>query len=281
VPDVWDEAVYREEARRRITAGLSVPVIFGAGVKTKGRSGDARERNSALLADLDGTIAGRYDKQYLLPFGEFIPLGETFPRLYAWSPHSGRMVPGDDVKPLVLAGHPITVLICYEDILPWYVNRAVSEGRPELLVDVTIDTWFGPTIEPWEHLALAQMRAVEHRRYLVRATNSGVSAIVDAAGRVTVHGGMFDEETLLGEVRLMAPETVYERVGDAPWYLGAAAIAGMAMFRRRRAGEAEAGSGSSAHRWVTRRHRSPIAVGIEAYVDKRRRRCVICTIFKV
>jgi apolipoprotein N-acyltransferase len=231
VPDVFNELHYTP-GTHFITKHLSIPILFGAGVRR--RVGDhERELNSALLADADGKIVGRYDKHYLLPFGEFIPFGETFPSLYARSPNSGHMIPGDSVKPLVLAGHPITVLICYEDILPWFVNRAVSEGRPELLVNMTIDTWFGRTIEPWEHLALAQFRAVEHRRYLVRSANSGISAIVDPEGRVREHGGLFDEEALLGEVRLMAPVTVYEVVGDAPFYLGALVIGAMAMFRRR------------------------------------------------
>jgi apolipoprotein N-acyltransferase len=117
------------------------------------------------------------------------------------------------------------------------VGRAVAEGRPELLVNLTIDTWFGRTIEPSEHLALAQMRAVEHRRFLVRATNSGVSAIVDPAGRVTRRGEPFVEDAFVGEVRLMQPSTVYEALGDLPWYAGALALGVMAMFRRpRRAG---------------------------------------------
>jgi apolipoprotein N-acyltransferase len=232
VPNVFDEAKYKESAKR-ITQDLAVPVIFGAAVRRKLGPDKSRELNTALLADADGSIVGRYDKHYLLPFGEFIPFGETFPWLYEQSPNSGRMIPGDSLAPVVLAGHPITVLICYEDILPWFVNDAVAAGKPELLVNVTIDTWFGRTIEPWEHLALAQLRAVEHRRYLVRATNSGVSAIVDAAGRVVVHGGLFTEESFLGEVRLMAPATMYEAVGDTPFYVGALASLAMAMLRRR------------------------------------------------
>jgi apolipoprotein N-acyltransferase len=110
----------------------------------------------------------------------------------------------------------------------------VQQGRPELLVNVTIDTWFGRSIEPWEHLALAELRAVEHRRFLVRATNSGVSAIVDATGRVTRAGGMFDEEAFTGEVRLMSGSTVYEAIGDAPFWAGGAAVVAMAFLRRPR-----------------------------------------------
>jgi apolipoprotein N-acyltransferase len=233
VPGSHDEAQLRARSAWPLAGDLGVPVLVGATVRRGTGDRASRELNSAILVDIEGRVAGRYDKEYLLPFGEFIPFGETFPGLYAWSPNSSRMVPGASVAPLVLAGHPITVLLCYEDILPWYVNRAVGEGRPELLVNMTIDTWFGDTIEPWEHLALAQMRAVEHRRYLARSTNSGVSSIVDAAGRVTVHGGVGGEEALLGEVRLMAPATVYEVIGDAPFYAGALAIALMATFRRR------------------------------------------------
>ena len=233
VPDVFDEPTYHEEVERRVTRGLGVPVIFGTGVRRR-EGGATREFNTALLADAEGAVVGRYDKHFLLPFGEYIPFGETFPSLYEGSPNSGRLSPGDALDPVVWNGHPITVLVCYEDILPAYVRRAVRQGRPELLVNVTIDTWFGRSIEPWEHLALAELRAVEHRRYLVRATNSGVSAIVDATGRVTAHGGMFDEEGFVGEVRLLTGSTVYEAIGDAPFWAGAGAVLAMAIFRRPR-----------------------------------------------
>jgi apolipoprotein N-acyltransferase len=233
VPDVFDEATYKDDVKRHVTRGLGVPVIFGTGVRR--RDGDAtREYNTVLLADAEGAVIGRYDKHFLLPFGEYMPFGDTFPSLYESSPNSGHLSPGDTLDPVVWNGHPITVLVCYEDILPAYVRRAVQQGRPELLVNVTIDTWFGKSIEPWEHLVLAELRAVEHRRFLVRATNTGVSAIVDATGRVTQHGGMFDEEAFVGEVRLMKGSTVYEAIGDAPFWAGAAAAIAMALFRRPR-----------------------------------------------
>ena len=96
------------------------------------------------------------------------------------------------------AKHPVSVLICYEDILPRFTNDAVRHADPELLVNMTNDAWFGDTSEPWEHLALAQLRAVEHRRYLVRGTNSGVSAVVDPVGRVVAHSGTFRQEAISG-----------------------------------------------------------------------------------
>ena len=236
VPDVYHEETYREDTFKRISRGLGVPVIIGGGVK-RAENGRTREFNTALFADAEGQVIGRYDKHFLLPFGEYIPFGDTFPSLYAQSPHSGKLSPGESIDPVMWNGHPITIIICYEDILPAFVNRAVRHGKPELLVNMTIDTWFGDTIAPYEHLGLAQLRAVEHRRYLVRATNSGASAIVDATGQVTTHGGLFKEEAFTGTVKLMAPTTVYEVVGDVPFWVGAVVVGGMAVRRRKRKGE--------------------------------------------
>ncbi len=175
---------------------IGAPAIFGAVIVK--HVGDERRYvlyNAAVSSDEAGVIDGRYDKQYLLTFGEYLPFGETFPILYRWSPNSGHFTPGRSLEPLIVdvkgQKHPVTALICYEDILPRFTNDAVRHGDPELLVNMTNDAWFGDTTEPWEHLALAQLRAVEHRRYLVRGTNSGVSAVVDPVGRVIAHSGTF------------------------------------------------------------------------------------------
>jgi hypothetical protein len=145
------------------------------------------------------------------------------PKLYDWSPNSGHFTPGKIIDPLPITingmTHPVSVLICYEDILPSFTNKVVAHAKPELLVNMSNDAWFGDTAEPWEHVALAQLRAVEHRRYLVRSTNSGVSAVVDPVGRVIVHGGTFDAEALDAIVHWQQTSTVYETLGDVPWYL--------------------------------------------------------------
>ncbi|MDB5215111.1 MAG: Apolipoprotein N-acyltransferase, partial [Myxococcaceae bacterium] len=125
----------------------------------------------------------------------------------------------------------VSVLICYEDILPSFTNRMVAHADPELLVNITNDAWFGDTTEPWEHLALAKFRAIEHRRFLVRSTNSGVSAIVDPMGGVVSHTKTFVAEAQEGTVRWLRGTTVYEVVGDVPWWLLALA-AGYACFAR-------------------------------------------------
>jgi apolipoprotein N-acyltransferase len=228
---------YKQELRGGVGRLIGAPAIFGAVIVK--RVPDERQYvlyNSAVAADSTGTIGSRYDKQYLLTFGEYLPFGETFPVLYKWSPNSGHFTPGTSLDPLMVevggAQHPVTTLICYEDILPRFTNDAVRHADPELLVNMTNDAWFGDTSEPWEHLALAQLRAVEHRRYLVRGTNSGVSAVVDPVGRVVAKSGTFREQAISAPIHWMRSHTVYERIGDWPWLLASIAMA-VGAFRKR------------------------------------------------
>jgi apolipoprotein N-acyltransferase len=228
---VWSETsvvgVVREEdaakyLHDRVTAGLGVPAIFGAVLLR--RVDDERKYvlfNSALLSDQRGRICDscRYDKQYLLMFGEYLPLGESFPVMYRWSPNSGRFSPGKSVQPLPLGDHQIAVVICYEDIIPSFVGAVMSAGHPDLIVNMTNDAWFGDTTEPWIHLALAKLRAIEHRRFLVRSTNSGVSAFVDPVGRVLSHTETFTPTALAQEVAWLRGSTVFGVVGNGPWWL--------------------------------------------------------------
>lgn len=220
--------------RERFAGRLGVPAIFGAVLF---RADPDRERwfNTAIATDAKGNVTGRYDKQYLLAFGEYLPFGDDFPILYKWSPHSGRFSKGTSLEPVELEvkgkKHKISVLVCYEDILPAFTNKIVAHADPELLVNITNDAWFGDTTEPWEHLALAKFRAIEHRRFLVRSTNSGVSAIVDPMGGVVANTKTFVATAQDGEVRWMRGKTVYEVVGDVTWWLIALAI-GYASFAR-------------------------------------------------
>jgi apolipoprotein N-acyltransferase len=230
---------FRRTVPNEIGRQLGVPALFGA-VLVK-PDPDPRRRyvfyNSALSTDVKGAVNGRYDKEFLLAFGEYIPLGDRFPALYGASPNSGRFSSGVDLTPLTvdLGGvkHSIAMLICYEDILPSFTNKLVAATSPELLVNMTNDAWFGNSSEPWEHLALAQFRAIEHRRFLVRSTNSGVSAVVDPVGRVIEHTTPFEEVATRGTVRWMTGRTVYETVGDAPYWLLAAAVVAASFVKRR------------------------------------------------
>ncbi|HEY3236244.1 MAG TPA: apolipoprotein N-acyltransferase, partial [Polyangiaceae bacterium] len=233
VTDPVNEATAKIFYPWQFTSRLGIPALFGAVLLRP--VNDERGYvffNSALLSNAKGEIVGRYDKQYLLGFGEYIPLGDRFPTLYRWSPNSGRFTPGTSFEPLPLDGHQIAVFICYEDIIPSFVNKIMRHGDPDLLVNITNDAWFGDTTEPWIHLALSQFRAVEHRRFFVRSTNSGVSAFIDPVGRVLSHTRTFETQALAERVAWLRPRTPYRTIGDFPWWLATFAIFGASIFRR-------------------------------------------------
>ena len=204
----------------RFSREIGVPALFG-GVLVRPVA-DEREFvffNSAILTDAAGDVKGRYDKQFLLAFGEYLPFGDSLPVLYKYSPNSSRFSPGTSLQPLADGKHEIATFICYEDIVPSFVNSIVRNGEPDLLANLTNDAWFGDTTEPWIHLSLAKLRAVEHRRYFVRSTNSGVSAIIDPVGRVVAHTDTFQARALAGTIAWLKGRTVYELLGDAPFWL--------------------------------------------------------------
>lgn len=192
---------------------LSTPVLLGA-LGHRVQDGRAELYNSAFLAAAGGRVLGRADKQRLVPFAEYMPLGDRVPQLYELSRGSGQFTPGPASPTLSFRGHRIAVLICYEDVLANYVREVVRHTDPHLLVDISNDSWFGESREPRIHLALSKLRAVEHRRFLARAGNVGVSAVVDPAGRVTARIPPFTRANLVAEVALLAGQTPYAHLGN-------------------------------------------------------------------
>ncbi|MBM4370411.1 MAG: apolipoprotein N-acyltransferase [Deltaproteobacteria bacterium] len=219
--------------------GTQVPILLGAitgnHVDMDDPGGLANTRyNSAVLVDRDGRVAGIYDKQLLLMFGEYLPFGGLFPRLYDWIPEAGRFTPGSDPSPLLWEGRRLGVLVCYEDILPEFTRRTASRGV-DVLLNLTNDAWFGKTVEPAQHFALATLRAVEHRRWLVRSTSTGISGAVDPVGREVVRTDPSGAETFVVDVTLGGGSTLYQSVGPllpAACLLGAAVL--LVLARRRR-----------------------------------------------
>lgn len=216
---------------------VETPVLTGAIIRRGGSGGFGKGGklfNSAVLVQPGGKVEGVYDKTYLLAFGEYIPFGDVFPKLYEISPNSGQLTPGTSVEPIPHGDKKITALICYEDILPTFTNKAVRHGDPDLIVNLTNDAWFGKTTEPAIHLALAKFRAVEHRRFLVRATNTGVSAFIDPNGRSWGETPLFEEAFRASEVRWMRARTPYELWGDIPWWIASLAVVAMGFVARPR-----------------------------------------------
>lgn len=232
---VWPETVYSRGllrplplSGRMIREDVPVPLLFGAAT-VSGEGGRRRKYNSALLIGADGVIRDVYDKNALVPFTEHVPFADLLSERFV---DASEFVPGADRAPLALGPWRISTPICHEAVQAALVRRMVAEARPHLLATLANDSWFGDSQEPWIHLAMARMRAVEHRRFLVRATNSGVSAVVDPIGRDVARSGLLTRENLRATVRLLEETTVYTRWGDWPGWLAVAACAGMILLRR-------------------------------------------------
>jgi apolipoprotein N-acyltransferase len=236
---VWPETVYTRGLRRPlpisgqlIREDLRVPLLFGA-ASVRTETGRRLAYNSALLIGTDGIIRDAYDKNLLIPFTEYVPFADIVAPLGKLLADPSRFTAASDTPPLRLGPWRISTPICYEAVRPAFVRRMVLQAQPHLIVTLANDAWFGDSQEPWIHLAMAKLRAVEHRRYLVRATNSGVSAVVDPIGREVARSGLLTRENLRATVRMLDGTTVYTRWGDWPGW-GAAALLLVALTRPRR-----------------------------------------------
>ncbi len=188
--------------------------------------------NAAYGITADGTIVGRYYKRILMPFGEFLPLEQQFPWLRDISPYSGNFSAGDLLEPIrfsVLAtdGTPINlavaVLICYEDLIPAMSREGVQRGA-NVLINLTNDAWFGDTAAPHQHQLLALWRAIETRRYLLRATNTGATTIVNPLGETVLSLPVFTPAKGIREIETLTELTPYVRFGDLPVWIVLAAV---------------------------------------------------------
>ncbi|WP_251827564.1 apolipoprotein N-acyltransferase [Methylovulum psychrotolerans] len=163
-----------------------------------------------------GQHPGQYNKNHLLPFGEYMP----------WQPLSGYILnkldirlgdftPGGDRQPLLQAGgYPFITSICYEDAF----GDANINGLPQAayLVNVTNDAWFGDSMEPHQHLQIAQMRALETGRFMLRATNTGLTAVIAPNGNISASAAPFTTTVLKANITPMGGMTPYARIGDQP-----------------------------------------------------------------
>ncbi len=174
--------------------------------------------NAAVVVDGDGSWAGRYEKSHLVPFGEYLPLQGVLRFLGPLVEAVGAMRPGDPAQPLLSAPHvgvpPFGLAICYEIIFPSLVRQQVRSGA-QFLITITNDGWYGTSSGPYQHFEMARLRAIENRRWLVRAANTGISGVVDPWGRVTQRTELETEAVVVGEVRPRDGLTLYARTGDA------------------------------------------------------------------
>jgi apolipoprotein N-acyltransferase len=224
---VWPESAYNRplprgaaSVARAATGGLPVPLVFGA-ITYDDAPGRRRFYNSAMLVSPTGDVTARFDKMRLLAFGEGAPwilkqagLEDTFLR---WFPRASAFARGDTVELFRVGSTELLPTICYEGIFGDFVrDLGRRAGRAGALLNLTNDSWFGDTHEPRIHLALTSLRSIEHRRALIRSTNTGISALVDPAGRIYRRTGQWTRESLAGEVPILTASgsTPYQTFGD-------------------------------------------------------------------
>ncbi|HEX2568285.1 MAG TPA: apolipoprotein N-acyltransferase [Polyangia bacterium] len=227
---VWPESSYpyvfhRRQTRdfplndgRRVQRGFQTPILFGT--VTVGED-SPYPYNSALMMDAEGHLQGRFDKNFLLVFGEYIPYYEQLQWVRKLIPEMSNFGRGTGVTTFPYRNWRLGPMICYEDIIPAFGRRLVAE-HPNLLVNITNDAWFGATSEPYEHMALSVFRAVEHRLDMVRAVNTGTSVFISATGRVYQKTQAVDPDetpgvqpvTVLDQVAMLEASGPYGRLGD-------------------------------------------------------------------
>ncbi|MEM7441222.1 MAG: apolipoprotein N-acyltransferase, partial [Pseudomonadota bacterium] len=191
--------------------------------------------NSLLHLDGTGALVADYDKHHLVPFGEFVPLGDLAGRLgiHGLAANDGMgFQAGTGPKLIAVEGVPAYIpLICYEAIFPAY---AWSEsGRPGWLLHITNDAWFGNFAGPYQHLVQARARAIEQGLPMARAANTGISAMIDPYGRITAHAALGIEGYVDAALPAALDPTVYSRFGRAPWMIAIAMLFGMLLIQRR------------------------------------------------
>ena len=196
------------------------------------KAGELVYFNSAYLVFADGTVEGRYDKVHLVPFGEYVPFKRYLPFLGKIVEHVGDFHSGPEGKTLPWKNRRLGVLICYESIFP-ELARAQAAAGADLLINITNDAWYGRSSAPFQHFSMAVFRAVENRRPLVRAANTGISGFIDAAGRVTDASPLFAEAVMTRPVAISSLKAPYTRFGDLFAYLCLAAAVFLVLLSAR------------------------------------------------
>lgn len=228
-------------------AGDALRVIGEAGagaqvaVGIQRTDGGSRGWNSLAVIGPDGGLVQVYDKYHLVPFGEYIPFGDLMFRwfgLRAFAAAEGFGYSAGEGPALLDLGPAlgrVVPLICYEAVFPYIPRTAQAEGRADWLLQITNDAWFGEVSGPYQHLALARLRAIEQGLPLIRVANTGVSAVIDARGRVLTFMPLGVQGRLDAALPGALPPTPYARWGDWPVLVLLTLCAGALVTLRSRA----------------------------------------------
>jgi apolipoprotein N-acyltransferase len=176
-----------------------------------------RAYNSIYVIDHDGSVLSVYDKLHLVPFGEYLPYQDLMEKLgfVQLTKVQGGFIAGSRRRAMEIPGAPRALpLICYEAIFP--ADVAARDERPGWIINLTNDGWFGISTGPYQHLAQARLRVIEEGLPMVRAANTGISAVIDPLGRIVARLGLGIEGVLDAGLPAAIAPTVYARVGNIP-----------------------------------------------------------------
>jgi apolipoprotein N-acyltransferase len=206
---------------------------IGIGAAMQGGGQRSQVFNSAALVNPQGEWVGRYNKVHLVPFGEYLP----FPRLFSFAggltKEVGEFARGTSRSPLDAGGTRLGVFICYESIFPDEVRQFAAQGA-QVFVNISNDGWYGDSGAWKQHLQQTRMRAIENNRWLLSATNTGLTAAIDPAGRVVAQVPRQERTVLVAPYALISSTTFYTRHGDWFAYLCAIISVGAVLLRFRR-----------------------------------------------
>jgi apolipoprotein N-acyltransferase len=219
---VWPETAYpaslESDSKRQVLSRMinrwDVPLITG-GYDVEKKPNEEIDYNAVFGFDETGEWVGTYRKVHLLAFGEYFPLSDTFPFLKDLIPTISDFGRGDGPRHLFVNDFKFSPVICYEILFPAYVREALKNS--DVILNVTNDSWFGKKAQPFQHLLMSKVRSVELRKPLIRATNTGISALFDANGTFLAKSG-FGKETISASMPIASdiPETLYSKTGDWP-----------------------------------------------------------------
>ncbi|MDY0250622.1 MAG: apolipoprotein N-acyltransferase [Pseudomonas sp.] len=237
---IWPETavpVLKEQAQGylnsmdRLVKQRDSALITGLPLRQKDASGDLRYYNAITTL---GNSQGEYRKQKLVPFGEYVPLQNLLRGVIAFFdlPMSDFARGPSQQVPLEAKGYKIAPYICYEVVYPEFATELAAQS--DILLTISNDTWFGTSIGPMQHLQMAQMRALEAGRWMIRATNNGVSALIDPKGRISASVPQFQQAVLRGTIVPMQGLTPYLRWQSWPLILLCALCLALAVLQRKR-----------------------------------------------
>ena len=208
-PLYYDEDARFHNAMNTLARATRAHLLLGVVARTP----DGRPLNSAQLISPNGFPISRYDKVNLVPFGEFVPWPFGF--VNKISTEAGDFAAGTSVVVSPVDGHRIGTFICYESVFPNFV-RKFAAGGAEVLFNISNDGWFGKSAAREQHLRIVRMRAAENRRWILRATNDGITATIDSAGRLRGSLPLFQEAASYTGFTYAHEQTVYTKYGD--WF---------------------------------------------------------------